>query len=221
MSNPAAVAVQVEDAGDGRWMSMHNRFKIEAKRMASKCQLLFIGDSIIHQMFDKEIWRTLFEPLGSLNFGIGGDSTQHVLWRVQNGELEHIDPKVVVLLVGTNNVAHTPSHTAANIVEGIESIVWYINGINSSIKILVLGLLPRGEFPNPLRTKIMDINSLLETSINIIPNATFLNADPGFVDGEGKISAKDMADYLHLTCSANEKVCTKIYEALIKLMKYT
>jgi hypothetical protein len=46
--------------------------------------------------------------------------------------------KVVVLLVGTNNVAHTPSHTAANIVEGIESIVWYINGINSSIKVLVL-----------------------------------------------------------------------------------
>lgn len=46
--------------------------------------------------------------------------------------------KVVVLLVGTNNVAHTPSHTAANIVEGIEAIVWYINGINSNIKVLVL-----------------------------------------------------------------------------------
>ena len=82
-------------------------------------------------------------------------------------------------------------------------------------------MLPRGENPNPLRTKIMDINSLLETSISIIPNATFLNADPGFVDGEGKISAKDMLDYLHLTNAAYEKFSTKIYEALIRLMKYT
>ena len=66
----------------------------------------------------------------------------------------------------------------------------------------------------------MDINSLLETSINIIPNATFCNADPGFVDGDGKISEKDMMDYLHLTDSAYEKFCTKIYEALIRLVKY-
>ena len=220
MSNPAAVATPVQDAGDGRWMSMHNRFVREAKSMSSKCELVFIGDSIIHGMLDKEIWRQYFQPLGSLNFGIGGDSTQHVLWRIQNGELEHITPKVVVLLVGTNNVAHTPSHTAANVVEGIESIVWYINGMNSSIKVLVLALLPRGEYPNPLRTKIMDVNSLLETSINVIPNATFINADPGFVDEEGKISAKDMLDYLHLTGAAYEKFCTKIYEALIRVMKY-
>ena len=81
-------------------------------------------------------------------------------------------------------------------------------------------MLPRGENPNPLRTKIMDINSLLESSINIIPNATFVNADPGFVDEEGKILAKDMPDYLHLTRAAYEKFCTKIYEALIRVMKY-
>ncbi|CAB4016474.1 Platelet-activating factor acetylhydrolase IB subunit gamma [Paramuricea clavata] len=94
MSNPAAVAVPVQDAGDGRWMSMHNRFIREAKNMSSKCELLFIGDSMIHQLLEKQIWDQLFEPLGSLNFGIGGDSTQHVLWRIQNGELEHITPKV-------------------------------------------------------------------------------------------------------------------------------
>ena len=67
----------------------------------------------------------------------------------------------------------------------------------------------------------MDIKNLLESSISIIPNATFLNADPGFVDGEGKISAKDMLDYLHLTNAAYEEFSTKIYEALIRLMKYT
>ncbi|XP_046853893.1 platelet-activating factor acetylhydrolase IB subunit alpha1-like isoform X2 [Xenia sp. Carnegie-2017] len=200
---------------------MHNRFIRKGKKMSANCNLVFIGDSIIQRMQDKEIWTKLFEPLGSLNFGIGGDCTQHVLWRIQNGELENISPKVVVLLVGTNNVSKMPSHTAANIGEAIESIVWYINGINSTIKVLVLGILPRGENPNQLRTKIMDINSLLESSIKIIPNATFLNADPGFVDSEGKISENDMLDYLHLTRAAYEKLCTKIYEALIRLLKYS
>lgn len=87
--------------------------------------------------------------------------------------------------------------------------------------LLPQGILPRGENPNQLRTKIMDINSLLESSIKIIPNATFLNADPGFVDSEGKISENDMLDYLHLTRAAYEKFCTKIYEALIRLLKYS
>lgn len=67
----------------------------------------------------------------------------------------------------------------------------------------------------------MDINSLLETSIKVIPNATFLNVDPGFVDAEGKISAKVMPDYLHLSRLAYEKLCSKIYEALVRLMKYS
>ena len=65
---------------------------------------MFIGDSLIQQMQNAPVWKELFEPLHCLNFGIGGDQTQNLLWRIENGELDfEIEPKIVVLLIGTNN----------------------------------------------------------------------------------------------------------------------
>jgi platelet-activating factor acetylhydrolase IB subunit beta/gamma len=57
-------------------------------------EVLFIGDSLIRNLAYTEMWKNVFVPMHPLNFGIGGDQTQHVLWRVLNGELEHIKPKV-------------------------------------------------------------------------------------------------------------------------------
>ena len=83
------------------------------------------------------------------------------------------------------------------------------------------GLFPRGENPNPFREKICDVNSLLENVIPSIPNATFLNADPGFVGADQKISPDDMADYLHFTRLGYKKICKTIHESVLKLLKYS
>ncbi|EDO46036.1 predicted protein [Nematostella vectensis] len=215
MSNSAAIATPVKDVqGDRRWMSMHERFLREGKDSA--CQVLFVGDSLIFHMHDTQEWEEYFKPLRVLNFGIGGDRTENTLWRLQNGELSSIEPKVVVLLVGTNN----HGCTAEQIVEGIECIVWTIHELVPDAKVLVLGLLPRGEKPNPIRERHFEVNHALKDIIPAIPGATFLDADPGFVRSDGMIDHTDMADYLHLTRKGYKRFMKRIHEVVLKLLKY-
>ncbi|KAI4904495.1 hypothetical protein NFI96_021699 [Prochilodus magdalenae] len=131
--NPAATPTPCEDVqGDGRWMSMHNRFVSDSK--GKEPEVLFVGDSLVQLLHEFEVWRKLFSPLHTLNFGIGGDATQHVLWRLTHGELDHICPKVVVLWVGTNNHGHTPEQICG----GIMAIINVINQRLPQAHILVL-----------------------------------------------------------------------------------
>ncbi|XP_078002013.1 platelet-activating factor acetylhydrolase IB subunit alpha1 isoform X2 [Phascolarctos cinereus] len=93
--NPASTPTPVQDVqGDGRWMSLHHRFVADSKD--KEPEVVFIGDSLVQLLHQCELWRELFSPLHALNFGMGGDSTQHVLWRLENGELEHIRPKALL-----------------------------------------------------------------------------------------------------------------------------
>ncbi|KAG1698144.1 Platelet-activating factor acetylhydrolase IB subunit gamma [Nymphon striatum] len=102
-------------------LCMHNQFLSEAKE--KEPEVLFIGDSIIERLIMTDIWRKQFAFLHCLNFGIGGDHTQHLLWRLLNGELDHVAPKVVVLLIGTNNTSiHTPEQISDGILHCVEVI---------------------------------------------------------------------------------------------------
>ena len=90
----------------------------------------------------KAVWEKNFDPLKAANFGIGGDQTQHVLWRLQNGELDGITPKVAVLMIGTNNIG---GHKADQIADGIMSIVKTIQEKSPKTKVLLLGVFPRAK----------------------------------------------------------------------------
>uniref|UniRef100_A0A2K5D8E3 Platelet-activating factor acetylhydrolase IB subunit alpha1 n=1 Tax=Aotus nancymaae TaxID=37293 RepID=A0A2K5D8E3_AOTNA len=118
---------------------LHHRFVADSKD--KEPEVVFIGDSLVQLMHQCEIWRELVSPLHALNFGIGGDRTQHVLWRLENGELEHIRPKIVVVWVGTNN----HGHTAEQVTGGIKAIVQLVNERQPQARVVVLGLLPRGQ----------------------------------------------------------------------------
>ncbi|XP_061028842.1 platelet-activating factor acetylhydrolase IB subunit alpha1 isoform X2 [Eubalaena glacialis] len=160
------------------------------------------------------IWRELFSPLHALNFGIGGDNTQHVLWRLENGELEHIRPKIVVVWVGTNNHGHTAEQVAG----GIKAIVQLVNQRQPQARVVVLGLLPRGQHPNPLREKNRQVNELVRAALAGHPRAHFLDADPGFVHSDGTISHHDMYDYLHLSRLGYTPVCRTLHSLLLRLL---
>ncbi|XP_030068104.1 platelet-activating factor acetylhydrolase IB subunit alpha1 isoform X2 [Microcaecilia unicolor] len=161
------------------------------------------------------IWRELFSPLHALSFGIGGDATHHVLWRLENGELDHIKPKIIVLWVGTNN----HGHTAEQIASGIETIIQLINRRQPQAQVVVLGLLPRGKDPNPLRERNKKVNEILASSLPLLSRAQFLDVDPGFVHSDGTISHHDMYDYLHLTRHGYSRVCKPIHELLLHLLE--
>ncbi|XP_066515218.1 platelet-activating factor acetylhydrolase IB subunit beta [Hoplias malabaricus] len=214
--NPAAEAVPVQDVqGDGRWISQHNRFVQECKD--AEPDVLFVGDSMVQLMQQYEVWRELFSPLHALNFGVGGDTTCNVLWRLQNGELENIRPRVVVLWVGTNN----HEHSAEQVAGGIVTIVQVLHTRLPKAKIVVLGLLPRGEFPNPLRDKNSAVNNYLRSSLPRLGFVQFLDVGSSFVHSDGTISCRDMFDFLHLTASGYGAVATPLHELLLQLLEET
>lgn len=212
--NPAATPTPCADLqGDGRWMSMHDRFVSDSK--GKEPEVVFVGDSLVQLLHQFGIWRELFSPLHSLNFGIGGDATQHVLWRLSNGELDYISPKVIILWVGTNNHGHTPKQ----ICEGIMAIVQVIKNKLPQAHTLVLSLLPRGKLPNPLREKNATVNELVKKALVSLPYASFLDVDPGFVQSNGSILHQQMYDYLHLTPKGYEGVCVPLHKHIKSLLE--
>lgn len=214
--NPAAVAQPVEDVqGDERWMSQHTRFVQECKD--AEPDVLFVGDSMIQLMQQYDIWRELFSPLHALNFGIGGDTTCNVLWRLQNGELENIRPKVVVLWVGTNN----HEHTAEQVAGGVLAITQLLTSRLPKAKIFVLGLLPRGERPNPLREKNAAINNFLRSWLPRIPQAQLLDVSKDIVHSDGTITIQHMFDFLHLTATGYRIIAKPLHDLLLQILEET
>ncbi|KAM6967851.1 platelet-activating factor acetylhydrolase IB subunit gamma [Aplochiton taeniatus] len=213
-SNPAATPTPCPDTqGDNIWMSLHNRFVSDSKD--KEPDVLFVGDSLVQLLHQFEVWRELFSPLHALNFGVSGDATQHVLWRLINGELDHISPKIVVLWVGTNNHGHTPEQ----IFGGIMAIVQVITDKLPNAHTLVLVILPRGRSPNPLRERNAQVNQLVQETVSSLHHASFLNVDPGFVHSNGSISHQDLYDYLHLTPQAYHAVCQPLHAHIKRLLE--
>ncbi|XP_072325198.1 platelet-activating factor acetylhydrolase IB subunit alpha2-like isoform X2 [Scyliorhinus torazame] len=122
--------------------------------------------------------------------------------------------EVIVLWVGTNN----HEHTAEQVAGGIEAIVHLLNQQQPQAKVIVLGLLPRGKDPNPLRVKNALVNKLVRNTLEIRSNTSFLDVDPGFVNSDGTISQNDMYDYLHLTRHAYTSVCNLIHGRVQQLL---
>lgn len=215
MANSSVEAKPVEDwQGDGRWMSLHNYFLREAKE--KEPEVLLIGDSICMNMSHSRVWKQMFEPLHCLNFGMGADCTEHVLWRVKNGELDEIKPKVIVLMVGTNNHGDTANQVA----DGILAIVKAIQERQPSSHVIVMGLLPRGEHPNPLREKHEAANKILADELSNRPMTIFLKIDEKeFMTSDGIIERDIMYDFLHLTSEKGYQiVCEPLLEEIQNLL---
>ncbi|KAI5708699.1 hypothetical protein M8J76_001434 [Diaphorina citri] len=116
MSNPCTIPVKEEDPwGDNLWMSQHEQHLLLAKE--SEPDVIFIGDTVLNYLGQTQTWRELFEPLHCINFSIGFEKIQNTLWRIEDGILDNIKPKVVVILVGSNNVSDSPENIADGIIE--------------------------------------------------------------------------------------------------------
>src|SRR5439155_23497272 len=131
-------------------------------------ELLFVGDSITDWFSNPrggqpaaglEVWNANFGPFKPANFGIGGDTTQGVLWRMQNGELEGFKARLIVLMLGTNNINRNHND---EIVDGDRLIVEEFKKHQPQAKVLVLGIFPRAmPADSPYRASIKEINSKL------------------------------------------------------------
>lgn len=183
------------------WAKRHELTSAAVKK--AKPQILFIGDSITHffggEQFDsyalrgQQTWGEFYAPRNAGNLGFGWDKTENVIWRLQHGAIDGIAPKLVVMMIGTNN---TGTCSAPEIAAGIEAIVQEFNQRLPQSKILLLGIFPRGEKPNPQREKIAEINGSI-AKLNGTHNVTFLDIGPKFLTPEGLITKDIMPDFLH------------------------
>jgi lysophospholipase L1-like esterase len=180
---------------DPRFLAKHEEFLAVAKK--GEADVLFLGDSITEgwRGAGKDVWAKHFAPLKAANFGIGGDRTQHVLWRIDNGELDGIKPKVVVLMIGTNNShADVSDHIAA----GVKAVVAGIRAKLPETKVLLLAVFPRGAKPNPQREKLAAVNKEI-AGLDDGKTVRYLDIGPKFLTADGTLEKEIMPDYLHLS----------------------
>jgi lysophospholipase L1-like esterase len=135
-----------------------------------------------------------------VNLGIGGDQTQHVLWRLEHGNWPGITPRAVVLMIGTNNVGNNNgTHSAAMIAAGIEAIVKRIRTASPETHILLLAIFPRDPGASPKREVIADINMRIQ-GLADGKTVRYLDIGPSFLEADGVTLTKEiMPDYLHLS----------------------
>ncbi len=180
--------------------------------------LLFVGDSITMgwRGDGRRVWDERFAPLKAANFGLGGDKTEHVLWRLQNGNLDGITPKVVVMLIGTNNVGRVTSEELA---EGITANVREITKRLPATKVILMGLLPRGETPDhPHRLQVIEVNGLI-AKLHDDKQVFYSDVGQKMMRADGSISTDAMPDLLHLNDRGYQIWADGIKDLLAGLMK--
>jgi lysophospholipase L1-like esterase len=167
----------------GNWMQRHEGFVTRAKQ--GDIDLVLLGDSITDGWNNtgRAVWQKEFAGWKMANFGIGGDTCQAVLYRINNGELDGYKAKAIMLMLGTNN---TRSYSGEEIGAAMTKIVGIIKEKQPQAKLLLLAIFPRGTGPtDPYRVKVDVANKILEKLDG--GNVKFLSINDKFLDKDGKL----------------------------------
>jgi lysophospholipase L1-like esterase len=188
---------------------------------AGKAELLLMGDSITDfwrnergAFAGKKVLEKHFGRWNIANFGIAGDTTQGVLYRLQNGEGEGFSPRAVMLMIGTNN---TGRNSAEEIAEGIGAVVSLLRKCFPESRILLLGVFPRGTANDPVRQTIREINHTI-SRLGDDEKVYYLDIGAKFLNSEGNIPADVMSDGLHPSSKGYESWAEAVAPTLSKLM---
>ncbi|MFM7817899.1 MAG: GDSL-type esterase/lipase family protein, partial [Verrucomicrobiota bacterium] len=155
-------AVEPVPRGEEWWKQRQQTLNQRAADAGEKAEILFIGDSITQgwENEGKEVWARHFGPRNAVNLGIGGDRTQHVLWRLENGNLKGVKPKAAVVMIGTNN-SNGEDNTPEQIVDGVRAIVEKLRTKLPETQVLLVAIFPRSENFSVQRGKLAQINQAL------------------------------------------------------------
>ncbi len=223
----ASAAIEKKDT-DGRFRKMHESFLARGKQ--GPIGVLFLGDSITAGWIRApHIWDYYYGKYQPANFGIGGDQTQHVIWRIENGEFDGISPKVVVLMLGTNN---SGANTADEIAAADRKIVEMIHAKVPAAKVIVLAVFPRGARKDrdgkitdtalADAAKRMDVINGVNAQLAKLDNGRdvrFFDINAVFLGQDGKIPFSLMPDQLHPNAAGYQLWADALKPLLDQLMK--
>lgn len=224
---PANTAI-VPVARGKNWLRRHNAF-VEIARKGGGA-VVFFGDSITdHWRIEdpsrggKAVWDEKLAPFGAVNFGISGDRTQHLLWRIRNGEIEGLHPKVLVVQIGTNNTGYehdgiVPRNTPDEVVAGIAAIVRELRSTLPNSKILLLAPFPRGEPGSLARSQIQKIGAGI-ARLQDGSHVRCLDIGRDYLQSDGTISTSVMPDLVHPSAKGYEIWADAMEEPLAAMLR--
>jgi len=202
----------------GWWMPRHEEKLQQAAQ--GGVELVLVGDSITHGWEDagRDVWQQHFGHINTLNLGFSGDRTENVLWRFEHGELDGLNPKAAVVMIGTNNVGHR--HELSELTAtGVSAIVDQLKARLPETNILLLAIFPRGATEDDeLRQINQRTNTLLET-LGEQDRVTYLNINQVFLTDDGQLSETVMPDLLHPNEHGYELWAQAMKPALLKLLE--
>ena len=225
LGNTALIAVPQLEKDGYDWLSRHEDVKALGK--SRKPDIVLIGDSITHYWGGLprarpargvKVWRNLMGDR-ALNLGFGWDRIQNVLWRIEHGEMEGVDPKYVIINVGTNNLSKTPrcrDNTPQEIAAGIETLCLKLTHKHPRAKIILMGIFPRGKSRRGVsyNDRIIRVNALLKKLV--LKNVTFLDIGKKFVDDRGVPKKSLMGDLCHPTAAGYAIWADALAKELVK-----
>lgn len=204
------------------WMPRHEQKLAELRAMKAAGTppgVVFIGDSIT-QGWEKEgqpVWNEAFARYRPLNLGYGGDRTENVLWRLQNGEVDGIAPKVAVLMIGTNNAGHR-QEDPATVAAGIRRLVEELRTRLPSAKLLLLAVFPREEHPSGHLRRLNERVNAQIAGLHDGRHVFFRDIGPALTNADGSLSRDAMPDLLHLSEQGYRRWARAIGPDLERLM---
>jgi len=217
---PASVIPAIDEgpakAHSYDWMARHNAIVDRVKK--GNVDLVFIGDSITHawEGNGKQSWDRYYGKRNAVNMGFGWDRTEHVLWRLQHGEIAGISPKVAVILIGVNNLGS--NHSVDDTVTGIEAVIDNVRHDLPRTKILLLGIFPCQEtLTSPQRIRVNAVNERL-AKMDGRNKVTYLDFGQRFLRSDGTMSRLVMPDFLHPNAHGYRMWAEEMEPTLSRLM---
>jgi len=205
-------------AKDANWWTKRHEEKVR-EAGAGNVGMIMIGDSLVHN-FEKrgrQLWYLYFGRYQPLNLGFNADMTEHALWRLQNGELDGISPRLAIIMIGTNN-GGLRRDAAKNTAAGIAAIINEIRTRLPDTKVLLLGVFPRGALrKHPLRKLNAKVNELLP-ELAEDPAVRFLDISDIFLDNKGRLHRDIMYDFLHPTVAGYQLWAEAISPTVAEMM---
>ena len=215
---------------EGGWVKRHESFNEISKK--GEAQLVFLGDSITQgwEGNGKEVWAKFWAPLKAANFGIGGDRTEHVIWRLQNGNFDGIKPKLVVLMIGTNNTGHQGrpaaehggavyTSSAEQTAEGVKTILDILGKKLPETKVLLLGIFPRGATKDDAMRKQNVATNNIISGFAYGKRVSYMDIGNTFLQPDGTLPKEIMPDLLHLNAKGYQMWADAIEPTVNELMK--
>ncbi|MDP7029174.1 MAG: GDSL-type esterase/lipase family protein [Phycisphaerales bacterium] len=213
-SGPATTA----QPRDGWHAERHDHINAVVAAQRGEVDLVFVGDSITQgwEGAGKSVWDRYYGDRRAVNLGISGDRTEHVLWRLDHGNLAGITPRVAVVMIGTNNIGHG-THETSEVLAGVRQVVERIRAISPETRVLLLDIFPRGRSFNAGRGRILQINQAL-SRMHDGDHVVFLPIGAAFIESDGSIDPAVMPDALHLSEEGYRRWAEAMEPALVDML---